>query len=115
MPRGDGTGPDGMGPMTGRGMGFCAGYDAPGFINNAGVGRRANFFGGRGRGRGWRNQYYATGRTAWMRDNFYNNEPLISKEDEITSLKREQENLRNTISRIDARLGELQGDRENEA
>ncbi|MCD6310782.1 MAG: DUF5320 domain-containing protein, partial [Candidatus Eremiobacteraeota bacterium] len=24
MPGGDGTGPMGMGPMTGRGMGFCA-------------------------------------------------------------------------------------------
>ncbi len=23
MPRFDGTGPDGMGPMTGRGMGYC--------------------------------------------------------------------------------------------
>ncbi|NLG67487.1 MAG: DUF5320 domain-containing protein, partial [Actinobacteria bacterium] len=25
MPRGDGTGPEGMGPMTGRGAGYCAG------------------------------------------------------------------------------------------
>ena len=29
MPRGDGTGPMGMGPMTGRGAGFCAGLGAP--------------------------------------------------------------------------------------
>jgi hypothetical protein len=33
MPRGDGTGPLGMGPMTGRAAGFCAGYAAPGFMN----------------------------------------------------------------------------------
>jgi hypothetical protein len=33
MPRGDGTGPTGLGPMTGRGAGFCAGYAAPGFTN----------------------------------------------------------------------------------
>jgi len=26
MPRRDGTGPNGMGPLTGRRMGFCAGY-----------------------------------------------------------------------------------------
>ena len=31
MPRGDSTGPLGMGPMTGRAAGFCAGYQMPGF------------------------------------------------------------------------------------
>ena len=33
MPRGDGTGPMGMGPMTGRAAGFCAGYGMPGYMN----------------------------------------------------------------------------------
>jgi len=33
MPRGDGTGPGGMGPMTGRAAGYCAGYPVPGFMN----------------------------------------------------------------------------------
>ncbi|MBN2461150.1 MAG: DUF5320 domain-containing protein [Candidatus Cloacimonetes bacterium] len=33
MPRGDRTGPDGFGPMTGRGAGYCAGYDRPGYAN----------------------------------------------------------------------------------
>jgi hypothetical protein len=33
MPFGDGTGPMGMGPMTGRGGGFCAGFGMPGFAN----------------------------------------------------------------------------------
>ena len=33
MPRGDGTGPAGLGPMTGRAAGFCAGYPVPGFMN----------------------------------------------------------------------------------
>jgi hypothetical protein len=47
MPRGDGTGPAGQGPMTGRGMGYCAGFNAPGFMN-PGFGR------GFGRGFGWR-------------------------------------------------------------
>ena len=31
MPLGDGTGPGGMGPMTGRAAGYCAGYPVPGF------------------------------------------------------------------------------------
>ncbi len=30
MPAGDGTGPQGRGPMTGRGMGYCAGLPFPG-------------------------------------------------------------------------------------
>ncbi|MBN1675178.1 MAG: DUF5320 domain-containing protein [Kiritimatiellae bacterium] len=33
MPAGDGTGPAGMGPMTGRAAGYCAGYSVPGFMN----------------------------------------------------------------------------------
>jgi len=33
MPRGDGTGPAGMGPMTGRAAGYCTGSNAPGFAN----------------------------------------------------------------------------------
>ncbi len=31
MPRGDGTGSMGLGPMTGRAAGFCAGFGMPGF------------------------------------------------------------------------------------
>ena len=54
MPRGDRTGPAGMGPMTGRAAGYCAGYNVPGYMNP--VGRRFGMgFGpgfGRGRGRG---------------------------------------------------------------
>ncbi|MFW6102913.1 MAG: DUF5320 domain-containing protein, partial [Chloroflexota bacterium] len=36
MPWGDGTGPAGMGPMTGRGLGYCSGYGAPGFYSAPG-------------------------------------------------------------------------------
>ena len=43
MPFGDGTGPAGAGPMTGRAAGFCAGYPVPGYMNP--VGRRAGFYG----------------------------------------------------------------------
>ena len=66
MPGGDGTGPGGMGPMTGRAAGYCAGYAVPGFANPI-AGR--GFWGwGRGGG-GWgrRNRFYATGLTGWQR------------------------------------------------
>jgi len=33
MPAGDGTGPFGLGPMTGRAAGYCAGYPVPGYGN----------------------------------------------------------------------------------
>ena len=73
MPRGDRRGPEGMGPMTGRGLGYCAGFEQPGFMadepprGGAGYGRGYGFRGrgrmgfgpgfgygrGRGFGRGW--------------------------------------------------------------
>ncbi|KPL06443.1 hypothetical protein AMJ86_08525 [bacterium SM23_57] len=50
MPGGDRTGPWGQGPRTGRALGFCAGYDRPGYMS-PGWGR--GFGGGRGWGRGF--------------------------------------------------------------
>ena len=44
MPRGDRTGPLGMGRLTGRKAGFCNGYVKPGYLNvsvgNNGTSRR---------------------------------------------------------------------------
>lgn len=65
MPRGDGTGPMGMGPMTGRAAGYCAGFDVPGYMNAApgsgyGMGRGfgRGFMGlGRRRAFGWGSGY----------------------------------------------------------
>ncbi|AWB10954.1 hypothetical protein TDSAC_1618 [Thermodesulfobium acidiphilum] len=56
MPRGDGTGPLGQGPMTGRGLGYCSGNTLPGFaaagyrIGRGFFGRGRRFF---CRGLGW--------------------------------------------------------------
>ncbi len=44
MPLGDGTGPAGAGPMTGRAAGFCAGYPVPGYMNP--IPRGPGYFGG---------------------------------------------------------------------
>ena len=53
MPSGDKTGPSGLGHMTGRAAGYCAGYSVPGFMNPIdGYGRGLG--GGRGRGGGRR-------------------------------------------------------------
>jgi len=48
MPFGDGTGPAGKGPRTGRGAGNCTGQGGTGRFGGRGLGR-----GGRGRGFGY--------------------------------------------------------------
>jgi len=67
MPGGDRTGPMGLGPMTGRAAGYCAGYPVPGYMNpipgRGGFGRGFGF----GHGRGWRHWYWATGLPGWAR------------------------------------------------
>lgn len=61
MPFGDGTGPLGQGPRTGRGAGFCAGFGAPGSFSRGGG------FSGRGRGgHGWRNRFFLQGSPGWQ-------------------------------------------------
>ncbi len=58
MPGGDRKGPMGEGPMTGRGLGLCAGNDTPGSVTDAnqmrGMGRGMGRGFGRGMGRGFR-------------------------------------------------------------
>lgn len=106
MPRGDRRGPDGLGAMTGRGMGFCAGYNTPGFINNAqgyGMGRRGiNRLGagrGMGRGFGWRSQpvYPA-----------FPTEPTYSKEQELEILKNQAEAMKASLDSITNRIEEIE-------
>jgi len=126
MPRGDGTGPGGMGPMTGRAAGYCAGYSVPGYMNPYG-GRYAGggraFGGGFGRGRGYRNWYYATGLPGWSRYNMglpawggvggypYQGDPYygqdITPEQETESLKNQADFLKQQLDDIQARMDEL--------
>ena len=116
MPGGDRTGPAGLGPMTGRGAGFCAGYPAPGYMNP--VGGRG--YGGRGRGRGggWgrRNWFYATGLPGWQRAGigypaYGYGAPVaqaMSQEQELETLKGQAEYFEGTLEDIKKRLEELQ-------
>ncbi len=74
MPFGDGTGPAGQGAMTGRGLGYCVGYDRPGYTKTgfggrySGRGRGFGWYGrGGGGGRGYRNWYRAAGLTGRQR------------------------------------------------
>jgi hypothetical protein len=99
MPRGDRTGPSGLGPMTGRAAGYCAGYPVPGFMNpprglGRGLGRRRGRGWGRGLGRGWWWAYPPSPMRPPYTD--ASNPPVIqppSPKQEIAALKNYQKEL----------------------
>ncbi|NLJ30985.1 MAG: DUF5320 domain-containing protein [Clostridiales bacterium] len=102
MPRGNGTGPMGMGPMTGRGFGYCAGYAAAGSAGPAGFGCR---FAGK---RGNRRMFYATGLPGWMRFGapaIAGTEP--SDLDKREFLSRQAKLLENQLEQVKERLAEF--------
>jgi len=129
MPRGDGTGPAGMGPMTGRAAGYCAGYPVPGYMN-PGAGRgflgRGRGYWGRGGGCGWRNWYYATGLPGWARAGYgypawggvvnpyvpYPAQfaPTITAEQELDGLKQQAEYFQNALGEINKRIEQLEAE-----
>ena len=107
MPRGDRTGPTGMGPMTGRAAGFCAGNTVPGF-GNAGFGQGGGFGRGRGGfgggfGRGFRNRNFAPGFAGWGDMDAV----PMSIVDEKTMLGNQAQALQTQLDEIQKRLGEL--------
>ncbi|NMB98653.1 MAG: DUF5320 domain-containing protein [Thermoanaerobaculaceae bacterium] len=120
MPYGDRRGPVGLGPRSGRGLGYCSGYDSPGYTKGiprmGGIGRGKGFysygmgrsFGCFGRGRGWRNMFYATGLPGWARfydfpnteQNLPNEEDFLSNqvsflEEQLKSAKRRLDEIKN--------------------
>jgi len=119
MPRGDRTGPMGYGPMTGRGMGYCAGYDSPGYTKPGfgyrgfGGGRGRGFahgFGrgfGRGWGRGWRHHPPAWG-PGWFAWDWEPGFQAPTQEQELDYLQAEAEALKEQLDAIQARIADLE-------
>lgn len=117
MPGGDRTGPMGMGPMTGRAAGYCAGYTVPGYMNavpGRGFGMGFGRGGGWGRGHRWRNWYHATGQPGWAR---FGPAPGWSaapawgaptQEQEADELKAQAEWLQEQLNAIQQRIDELE-------
>ena len=119
MPRGDRTGPMGMGPMTGRRAGYCSGYAAPGFANpgpRMGFGRGMGWGGGGrgynpGFGRGWRHRFYAAGGPGWAGYDygpFGPVAPTMSREQETSWLKGRAADLQEALRQINERLSDLE-------
>lgn len=121
MPRGNGTGPMGMGPMTGRGAGYCAGFGAPGYMNPQVGGRGAGYGLGRGFGRGMGYGFgcgmgYGFGRGAAARG--VPAAPAaaapLAPEQERTVLRNQLAGLEQTVADLRQRLTELEdGSAEN--
>lgn len=125
MPRGDGTGPMGMGRMSGRGAGFCAGNDMPGYANPArgrgfgmGFGRGRGFSGNSGRG--WRHCFFATGLPRWARFGGYGYgaSPMPDMrpdtEMEKQALEARASALEAELERIKQRLGAMESGKNEE-
>lgn len=87
MPRGDATGPMGMGPRSGRGLGYCAAYNIPGFI--PGMAWR----------RGWGGSFGWQNYLAWTPP---------KKEEMLQALKNQSEWLKDQLDAINKRIEELE-------
>jgi len=107
MPRGDRTGPMGLGPMTGRGAGFCNGFAAPGYANPV-VGFMGGFGGGFGRGRGYSRMFYANGIPGWAGYAYPANEGVNAVAfDEKSFLSNQAELLEKQLQQVKKRLSSL--------
>lgn len=103
MPRGNRTGPMGAGPRTGRGFGYCSGYDAPGFATPA-PGFGMGWGRGRGGGFGWRNRFFASGPVGWD----YSRYEPPSPEESLQALKSDADWLKGQLDAINKRIEELE-------
>jgi hypothetical protein len=120
MPGGDGTGPAGMGPMTGRAAGYCAGYPVPGYMNpiggRMGLGRGRGFGRGRGWGRGFgrgfgfRGAVYPYAYGAPYYPAFYSGYPYapeLTSQQEADMLKDQAKAMQDELKTINDRISEL--------
>lgn len=98
MPAGDGTGPMGMGAMTGRGAGYCSGSTMPGYAGY-GYGRGMGF----GGGRGCRNRFFAAGFPGRFAPRV-GLDPAMEKQ----TLKNQAEALQAQLDAIQKRLSDME-------
>ncbi|MFC1552265.1 DUF5320 domain-containing protein [Candidatus Latescibacterota bacterium] len=121
MPRGDRTGPNGMGPMTGRGAGYCAGFSVPGFMSP--LGRQGQGFfrgGGRGGGRGFGRGFgYAAPVSPYVNQAYYPYEDpslgydnpdasIDSANQKLEMLKSQADQLESTLKNLKNHIEELE-------
>jgi len=113
MPRGDRTGPRRLGSMTGRRLGYCVGYDTPGYTKGPGMGL------GRGSGFGY-GRSCSWGYSAPIYAPVYNPFPSgiipqISPENQLAMLNQEKgylesemKNMQSAIEDISKRISDFE-------
>ena len=126
MPRGNRTGSQNMGPMTGRDAHYSAGYPVPGFANlngGRGMGYRRGF--GGGERRGFRGGYGAAAPLNPMDPAYMGEAPFIpptppaagygdpygpagNPEQELDMLKNQTSYIEETLENIKKRINELE-------
>ncbi|HDS03542.1 MAG TPA: hypothetical protein ENN72_07545 [Firmicutes bacterium] len=109
MPRGDRTGPNGVGPMTGRAAGFCGGNDRPGYAAGGFFGRGGGF--GRGFGRGFNRGWGFRPFSGYGAGPVY---PEYTPERETVDLKEEARLMENRLNEIKQRLADLEKSEKSE-
>ena len=108
MPRGNRMGPENEGPMTGRGLGYCAGANTPGAMN-PGLG------GAWRRGRGGRSGFRGRGATARRRPGGGRGFALPSEptpEEELNYLEGDLEYLKREMTAAEERIAEIRKESE---
>ena len=118
MPFMDRTGPWGEGPMTGRGMGYCAGYVRPGYppTSRGWFGRGRGLGLGRGlrRGRGGGiGRGFGLGRgRGWFHPVAYWDmyPPQMTQDEEANYLKDEASAMKAQLEEIEARIKDLESE-----
>jgi len=116
MPWGDRTGPAGMGPMTGRAAGYCAGYSVPGYMNpipgggwyGRGYGRGYGYGWGRGRGWGWRAGAYPSYPPPAYGYPPYPYSPAPAPQEEAIALKEQAKLMEEDLKAIKKRIQDLE-------
>jgi hypothetical protein len=103
MSRRDGTGPIGMGPMTGKGMGLCRNISKADDINSVGC------FGAGRHAQGFRGRFRNIGITGCMRN--YNSK-INRTVDEKAILSNQEAILESQLQQVKERLANLKNDAE---
>jgi hypothetical protein len=95
--------------MTGRGAGYCAGYNAPGFMNP--VGGRLGMGFRRGRARWWGTPYPAQGWGSWVPSyGAYPYAPSYSAEQEKEALQNQAKFFEDQLTSLKERIEELEAE-----
>lgn len=100
MPRGDGTGPNGQGPQTGRAAGYCSGNDRPGFATG-GFGRGMRRGGGMGRGGGGWPFWLRWGGQALADMARQDSPPATNNPNEVAELRRQLDHTQRRLDELE--------------